>query len=81
MLGIIFTIFFFVMGLFEFIGRNHDQLGLSLFMISAIFYIGHSIWWSEQIRKDYISKILGGIAQGILNASNKSNTTNNKEEK
>lgn len=50
MIGIIFIIFFFVLGTFEFFGNGNTQLALSLYLISAIFYVGYAIYFNGAIK-------------------------------
>ena len=51
MLGIIFTLFFFVLGTFEFFGHDNIKLSLSLYLISAIFYVGYAIFFNGSIKQ------------------------------
>ena len=51
MIGIIFTLFFFVLGTFEFFGHGAEQLALTLYLISAIFYVGFSIYFNGSVRQ------------------------------
>lgn len=81
MLGIIFIMFFFVLGTFEFFGHSNEQLALSLYLISAIFYVGYAIYFNGAI-KSQTSKAwseaiasLSRIAKANKNATEKE--TNN----
>lgn len=50
MIGIIFTLFFFILGTFEFFGHGAEQLALTLYLISAIFYVGYAIFFNGSVK-------------------------------
>lgn len=85
MIGIIFSIFFFILGLFEFFGNStNPQIALELFLISAMFYIGYSIYFgaiSKKTTSDSWVKAFGEVAKIISKTKYETSNSNNKEDK
>ena len=85
MIGIIFSIFFFVLGLFEFFGNSsNSQIALELFLISAMFYIGYSIYYNGFVKNrsnESWTKALGEVAKIISKTKYETSNSINKEDK
>ena len=67
MIGTIFSIFFFILGLFEFFGGSDPRMGLTLFFISSIFYVGSAIYLGEVYKGKTFLDFISGLSKVIEN--------------
>ena len=82
MFGIIFTIFFFVLGLFEFFGSEGSiQNGLMLFLISSIYYIGYSILGASKLKVNNTNNLVKTISDTLIQIMEKSGKIKNDSPK
>lgn len=68
-MGIIFTIFFLVFGMVEFIRAQPPSTYLSMFLISAIFFVGWSIQYYANLRKNTVTAILDVLSKSFAEAA------------
>ena len=77
MLGVIFSLFFFILGTFEFFGHNNTQIALTLYLISAIFYVGFSIYFNGQIKQIISKNWKEAVYEALKSIAKQQNKTEN----